>query len=65
MVNKDAQVIPNKADKLTLFAAGLGCKKLTFGKRDDAQTFKRKMEDASLILKLGGGFDLLRRGVHG
>lgn len=64
MANKDAQVVPNKADKLNLLAAGLGRKKLTFGNRDDAQTFKRKMEDAYPKLKLGGGFDLLRSGVR-
>lgn len=56
--------VPNKADKLNLLAAGLGRKKLSFGNRDDAQTFKRKMEDAYPKLKLGGGFDLLRSGVH-
>ena len=64
MANKDAQVVPNKADKLTLLAAGFGCKKLTFGNRDDAHTLKRKMEDAYPKLKLGGGFDLLRSGVQ-
>lgn len=37
--------------KLTLLAAGLGRKKLTFGNRDDAPTFKRKMEDAYPKLK--------------
>ena len=64
MANKDVQVVPTKADKLTLLAAGLGRKKLTFGNRDDAPTFKRKMEDAYPKLKLGGGFDLLRSGVR-
>ena len=62
--DKDAQVVPSKADKLTLLAAALGRKKLRFGNRDDAQTFKRKMEDAYPKLKLGGGFDLLRSGVR-
>ena len=42
LANKDAQVVPNKADKLTLLAAGLGRKKLTFGNRDDVQTFKSR-----------------------
>ena len=59
MANKDVEVVPTKAEKLTLLAAGLGRKKLTFGNRDDAPTFKRKMEDAYPKLKLCGGFDLL------
>ena len=48
--------------KLTLLAAGLGRKKLTFGNRHDAPTFKRKMEDAYPKLKEGSGFELLRPG---
>lgn len=64
IANKDVEVVPTKADKLTLLAAGLGRKKLVFGNRDDAPTFKRKMEDAYPKLKLGGGFDLLRSGVR-
>ncbi len=64
MAKKDVEVVPTKADTSTLLAAGLGCKKLTFGNRDDAPTFKRKMEDAYPKLKLGGGFDLLRSGVR-
>ena len=63
MANKDVEVVPTKSDKLTLLAAGLGRKKLTFGNRDDAPTFKRKIEDAYPKLKLGGGFDLLRSAV--
>ena len=50
--------------KLTLLAAGLGRKKLTFGNRDDAPTFKRKMEDAYPKLKEGSGFELLRSGAR-
>ncbi|KAL9971595.1 hypothetical protein ACROYT_G017776 [Oculina patagonica] len=64
MANKDVEAVPTKADKLTLLAAGLGRKKLTFGNKDDAPTFKRKMEDAYPKLKQGGGFDLLRSGVR-
>lgn len=64
MVNKDSQSVPTKADKLTLLAAGLGRKKLTFGNRDDAPTFKRKMEDAYPKLKEGSGFEVLRSGAR-
>ena len=61
--NEDVEVVPTKSDKLTLLAAGVGRKKLTFGNRDDAPTFKRRMGDAYPKPKLGGGFDLLRRAV--
>ena len=64
MANKDSQSVPTKAAKLTLLAAGLGRKKLTFGNRDDAPTFKRIMEDAYPKLKEGGGFELLRSGAR-
>ena len=50
--------------KLTLLAAGLGRKKLMFGNRRDAPTFKRKMEDAYPKLKEGSGFELLRSGAR-
>lgn len=58
------QAVPTKANKLSLLAAGLGCKKITFGNKDDAPIFKGKVENASPKLKHGGGFDLLRSGAR-
>ncbi len=54
---------PSRSDKLSLQAAGLGRKTLTFGLNDDASAFIAKVEAVYPKIKTGGGFDLLRSGA--
>ena len=54
---------PTRREKLSLQAAGLGRKTLTFGRTDHALAFVSKIETVYPKIKTGGGFELLRSGA--
>ena len=60
LANPEQQCVPSKTEKLTLQSAGLGRKRISFNKNDDASHLKIKLEEAYPKLASGGGFELLR-----
>ena len=60
LANPEQQCVPTRTEKLTLQSAGLGRKRISFNKNDDASHFKIKLEEAYPKLASGGGFELLR-----
>ena len=55
--------VPTRTEKLKLQNAGLGRKRITFHKNDDAHQVKAKLEQTYPKLATGGGFELLRSSV--
>ena len=60
LANPEQQCVPTRTEKLTLQSAGLGRKRISFNKNDDASHFKIKIEEVYPKLASGGGFELLR-----
>ena len=60
LTNPEQQCVPTRTEKLTLQSAGLGRKRISFNKNDDASDFKIKIEEVYPKLPSGEGFDLLR-----
>ena len=55
--------VPTRTEKVKLQNAGLGRKRITFHKNDDAYQVKAKLEQTYPKLATGGGFELLRSSV--
>jgi len=60
----DATSVPNKSEKIKLQNAGLGRRKICFGCSDSAKVLQDKLEKEYPKLRSGGGFELMRSGMH-
>ena len=60
LANPEQQCVPGRTEKLMLQSAGLGRKRISLNKNDDALHFKIKIEEVYPKLASGEGFELLR-----
>lgn len=63
LADTQLRCVPTRIEKVRLQDAGLGRKRITFHKNDDANQVKAKLEHVYPKLATGGGFELLRSSV--
>ena len=63
LANHEQRFVPTRIENIKLQNAGLGRRRITFHKKDNATNVKQKLEAAYPRLAAGGGFEILRSGL--